>query len=255
VIKVHAVLRLVLGHAVSNGHLRVNPAVGVRVASPPKQEMLILTIAQVQALGANMPPPLDLLVRFAAFTGLRAGESHALRRSDIDFRRGVVIVARSGSTHGNPATEVSTTKTGRVRTVGLPAFLQDELRAHLLTRPIHPNALIFVMPGDGSPVRHSNLVRRYFKPAVQTALPPELHGLRWHDLRHTAAALAIQEGAHPKAIQARMGHSTIRTTLDVYGHLFPGLDEALAAGLDAARRASTTQVGGNAGVTVLGKAP
>jgi len=43
-------------------------------------------------------------------------------------------------------------------------------------------------------------------------------------------ALAIAEGAHPKAIQARMGHSSINVTLDRYGHLFPQLDEAIAAG-------------------------
>jgi integrase len=51
---------------------------------------------------------------------------------------------------------------------------------------------------------------------------------RFHDLRHTSVALAIAEGAHPKAIQARMGHSSINVTLDRYGHLFPELDEAIA---------------------------
>jgi hypothetical protein len=60
--------------------------------------------------------------------------------------------------------------------------------------------------------------------------------LRFHDLRHTAEALAIAQGAHPKAIQARMGHSSIVTTLDRYGHLFPALDEQIAEGLDAVWR-------------------
>jgi hypothetical protein len=54
-------------------------------------------------------------------------------------------------------------------------------------------------------------------------------------LRHTAAALAIAEGAHPKEIQARMGHASITTMLNVYGYLFPPLDAALADGLDATR--------------------
>jgi integrase len=64
----------------------------------------------------------------------------------------------------------------------------------------------------------------YLVPAQQAA------GLqcRFHDLRHTSVALAIAEGAHPKAIQARMGHSSINVTLDRYGHLFPELDEAIA---------------------------
>lgn len=51
-----------------------------------------------------------------------------------------------------------------------------------------------------------------------------------HDLRHTSVALAIAERAHPKAIQTRMGHSSINVTLDRYGHLFPELDEAIAVG-------------------------
>ena len=57
---------------------------------------------------------------------------------------------------------------------------------------------------------------------------------RFHDLRHTAVALAIAEGAHPKAIQSRMGHSPVQMTLDRYGHLFPEIDEAIADGLQAA---------------------
>ncbi len=51
---------------------------------------------------------------------------------------------------------------------------------------------------------------------------------RFHDLRHTSVALAIAAGAHPKAIQSRMGHSSISVTLDRYGYLFPELDEAIA---------------------------
>jgi integrase len=59
-----------------------------------------------------------------------------------------------------------------------------------------------------------------------------LEWLRFHDLRHTAVALAIAQGAHPKAIQERMGHSSITVTLDRYWHLGPGLDERIAEGLD-----------------------
>jgi integrase len=57
----------------------------------------------------------------------------------------------------------------------------------------------------------------------------------FHHLRHTSAALAIAEGAHPKAIQARLGHASITTTLNLYGHLFPSLDVELADRLDDLR--------------------
>jgi Phage integrase family len=63
--------------------------------------------------------------------------------------------------------------------------------------------------------------------------------LRIHDLRHSAASVAIEAGAHPKQIQALLGHSSITTTLDRYGHLLPGMDEALAERMDGVGRAAS----------------
>ena len=59
-------------------------------------------------------------------------------------------------------------------------------------------------------------------------------------------ALAIAQGAHPKAIQARIGHSSVQVTLDRYGHLFPELDAAIADGLEGAFRASLRLIPGGA---------
>lgn len=81
-------------------------------------------------------------------------------------------------------------------------------------------------------MRHSNFYVRHFKPAVLRAgLQPST---RFHDLRHTHVAWLIRQGAHPKAIMARLGHSSINVTLDTYGHLFPDLEGSLADGLDDA---------------------
>jgi integrase len=74
------------------------------------------------------------------------------------------------------------------------------------------------------------LFRRIIRPAITGADLPRR--LRLHDLRHRSAALLISLGAHPKAIQERLGHSSITVTLDVYGHLFPSVDEALTERLD-----------------------
>jgi integrase len=52
-------------------------------------------------------------------------------------------------------------------------------------------------------------------------LPPEKHGLRFHELGHTAAALAIAAGAHAEVIQERLGHSKVEIPMDRYGHLLP----------------------------------
>jgi integrase len=91
---------------------------------------------------------------------------------------------------------------------------------------------VFTAAGGG-PLRRT-FYRRHYKPAVDRAgLSPSL---RFHDLRHICAALLIAQGAHPKEIQERLGHSTIQLTFDRYGHLLPTLDERLRSGLDMAWR-------------------
>ena len=52
--------------------------------------------------------------------------------------------------------------------------------------------------------------------------------IRLHDARHTHASLMLKQGVHPKIVQERLGHSSISTTLDIYSHLLPGMDEAAA---------------------------
>ncbi len=89
----------------------------------------------------------------------------------------------------------------------------------------------------GRAPRHNQFYKRR-KPAVRAALPEAKHGLRFHDLRHTCASLLIAAGAHPKAIQVRLGHSSIQITMDRYGHLLPSVDDALAGTLDATHAAA-----------------
>jgi integrase len=60
--------------------------------------------------------------------------------------------------------------------------------------------------------------------------------VRFHDLRHTAAALMVAEGAHALAVSRRLGHSSIAVTFDTYGHLFPDREEALTDALNSTYR-------------------
>ena len=78
-------------------------------------------------------------------------------------------------------------------------------------------------------------LERFWKPAVEHA---HLSPLRIHDHRHTAVALAVEAGAHPKEIQELCGHASITTTLNVYGHLFKSLQQRLAQRLDETFRAA-----------------
>lgn len=140
------------------------------------------------------------------------------------------------------------TKTYAHRTARLPRFLCDSLGEHLADRPRRPEDLVFTAP-TGAPLRHNLFYARHYKPAVVRAGLPE--ALRFHDLRHTCAALLIAQGGHPKAIMERLGHSSIQVTLDRYGHLFPGLDEALTDGLEHTYRASLSSRAGVADAAVL----
>ena len=113
--------------------------------------------------------------------------------------------------------------------MSLPPFLCSILNDHL--GKFSSDDYMFTSP-MGEPLRRSNWYRRHFKPAVVPAgIDP---GFRFHDLRHTCAALAIAQGAHPKVVQERLGHASIRLTLDTYGHLLPGLDERLCDDLEKA---------------------
>ena len=242
---VYAVLRTALAKGVRLGMLKANPCTALDLPRATREEMLFLTAYEVQALAEAIDPQYRVLVYTAAYTGLRAGELAGLQRGDVDLLLGVVHVRRALK-DVNGRLELGPTKTHAQRTVSLPAFLRDMLREHL-SRPAPggtgPDASVFTMKG-GAPLRHGLVYNRYFRRAVAGytlrgkkvpgALPAHLHGLRFHDLRHTCAALSIAAGAHPKLIASRLGHSTIQITLDRYGHLFPSVEEALADALDAA---------------------
>lgn len=81
----------------------------------------------------------------------------------------------------------------------------------------------------GTPLSPRNLYRHFIETTLKIGLPR----IRFHDLRHTAATLMLQEGIHPKVVQERLGHSSISLTLDVYSHVIPSMQEEVAEKLDS----------------------
>ena len=252
---VYAVLRTACAKAVRLGMLHANPCVEIDLPRARREEMLFLSADEVRAVAETIDPQYRVLVYTAAYTGIRAGELAGLERRDVDLLRGVIHVRRAVK-DVNGRLEIGPTKTHAQRTISLPAFLKEMLREHL-SQPSRggtgPEAPVFTMR-SGCRLRMGLVYGRYFKRAVAGwtdgrgrhhpgALPERLHGLRFHDLRHTCAALSIASGAHPKLIASRLGHSTISITLDRYGHLFPSVEEALAEKLDAAFVAGDAESG------------
>jgi integrase len=239
---IYATLRASTSYGVRMNLVRVNPCSKIDLPRPRRSEMLFLTAGEVRSLAEAIDPFYRVLVYFAAYTGLRAGELLALRRKDVDLLRGVVHVRRALKDVSGHL-EFGPTKNRAERTVTLPRFLREMLAEHLsdsLPGGSGPESLVFPSR-TGKPLRHNAFRQRHFKPAivgdpergVPPALPAEKAGLRFHDLRHTAASLSVAAGANVKQVSTRLGHSSVVITLDRYTHLFPDGEEALAEQLDA----------------------
>ena len=188
---------------------------------------------ELEVLADAVPDRCRALVLVGGYGGLRFGELVGLILPRIDFLRSRLMVVESivevgGHLYRGP------TKTGPSRVVTLPRFVTEILAEHVMRYPPGDEELVFTAP-EGGPIRRSIWRARVWAEATEHA---KVHPLRIHDLRHTAAALAIKAGAHPKAIADRLGHALITTTLNTYWHLFPVLDEELAERLDAMGRAS-----------------
>jgi len=89
--------------------------------------------------------------------------------------------------------------------------------------PLRPTELVFSYL-DGRPIRPDNVTRAFH----EMAHPVGLKGTRLHDLRHAHATITLERGVHPKIAQVCLGHSSVSTTLDIYFHVVPGLQEAAA---------------------------
>jgi integrase len=158
-----------------------------------------------------------------------------LRVRNIDLLRRRVTVAESAS-EVQGVMSFGPTKIHQRRVVVLPRLLVEPLAQHIGTR--EPDALVFAAPGGGV-LRNSNFRHRVLVPATRAA---GLEGVSAHDLRHTAASLAIAAGANVKVVQQMLGHASAAMTLDVYAGLFGDDLETVADSLDAAARRSGAHI-------------
>ena len=232
--KMGQILTKVMRGAVETGLIARSPCEGLRLPAEPRREMRFLTAEQVTALAEAAGHDAATLIYTAAYAGLRWGELAGLRVERVDLlRRTIIVVEQLNEITGKLSWGPPKTAAGR-RAVSIPAALTQMLEAQVGRPEVGRSGLVFPTP-LGEPMRRSNFARRVWAPATQRT---GLEGLRFHDLRHTAVALAIGQGAHPKALQERMGHSSVTVTLDRYGHLYEGLDGQIADGLDRVLRTS-----------------
>ncbi|MBA3250555.1 MAG: site-specific integrase [Geodermatophilaceae bacterium] len=226
----HRVLHMILNAAVDDGRLARNPASRVKLPRDRRREKRFLTHPEVAAL-ADAAGPDRLVVLVLAYCGLRFGELAALRVRNVDpLRRRLQI--QESATEVDGTMVFGTPKSHQCRSVPVPRSLIDELAAACAGKA--PSDLVFTAP-QGGVLWLRNWRRRVFDSAVTAA---GLGELTPHELRHTAASLAVAAGANVKAVQRMLGHASAAMTLDVYSGLFDDDLDAVADRLDAAARAA-----------------
>ena len=214
--------------AVKDGRLPSNPALGVDLPCLSQRRRRYLRHDQLHALAAGSGR-YRVLVLTLGYCGLRWGEATALRLYGVDLERGRLNITDAVS-EINGELIFGTPKSHQSRWLPVPAFLLEELRQEIKGRG--QDDLVFGSP-QGAVMRVANFRRGYFdRAAAAIGLP----GLVPHELRHTAASLAIASGATVKSVQRMLGHASATLTLDRYGHLFPDELDAVALRLDEAVR-------------------
>ena len=223
--------------------LLTNPARSVKLPRKVKRPRNYLTDAQVWTLANEATEGKGVVVLVLAYCGLRWGELAGLHVADVDTLRRRIHVRRNATNVGGEVI-IGTPKTHELRTVPVPRFLVELLAEEC--RGKSRDGVLFPATGGSyakSPGAHSwfdGAVNRCMAAADQTraselaAQPdrdpatPVFPRITPHDLRHTAASLAVSAGANVKAVQKMLGHKSAAMTLDTYADLFDKDAEAVA---------------------------
>ncbi|MFO1097887.1 MAG: site-specific integrase [Xanthobacteraceae bacterium] len=228
--KAIAALKAMLEYAISQDLIAVNAARKVRVIGRRDEtfrKIVPPTKVAMRQLIDTADPEFRTQLVFAAITGVRAGELHALRWKHIDFEASEVTIETRVDAYGHE--DVTKTAAG-MRTIPLAAEVIVILKEwKLRARRKSPDDIVFPNR-SGRYASHDNMVKRQFNPlfeklAALHAKDPAQHPVaparfNWHALRHFAISCWIEAGLAPKTIQTFAGHSSLSVTMDRYGHLF-----------------------------------
>lgn len=210
---IHANLAAVLNYAVKYYGLKQNPATLAGSIGTLKQlhKIQFYTLAQFKTFLPHVRQQYQLAFKLLFFSGLRIGELLALTIEDFNAAAGTLAVNKTYSTELKIIQTPKTTKSNRV--VTLPPFLIRETTDYISSRFFEPQPgerLFFWLCKRTLAIENRNA-------ATLASLPP----IRLHDFRHSHASLLIDLGFPPLVISERLGHESIKTTLEIYSHLYP----------------------------------
>jgi len=229
----HDILAGILDTAVKDHLISSNPARGVKLPRRTSKEHVYLTNEQVAEL-VEASGDHAAIIALLAYTGLRWGEASALRVRDIDTLRRRLMVAEN-AVYVNGSILVGTPKTHERRSVPYPKFLAIPLAAACEGK--NRDDIVFDDGRGGYQRTPTMTTNSWWDTALEQA---GLRPMTIHDLRHTAASLAVSAGANVKAVQRMLGHASAAMTLDTYSDLF---DDDLDAVADRLNEVGETNVG------------
>ena len=238
----HRVLHKALRHAVQLFLLARNPSDPVEPPRPSKRQVRTLDEEHaVKMLAALRGSRLHAVTLLALTTGMRRGELLALTWANVDLGSAVMTVCQSLQ-QTNAGVSVKAPKSGHGRQIALPSLAVEALRAHkamqaeerLLLGPSYKNNdLVFprydgeFWPPDSFTSSFAAAMRKH-----------DMRQLNFHALRHSHATILLKHGVNPKVVSERLGHAKVGTTLDIYSHVLPSMQEEAAQRLDKAFRAA-----------------
>jgi integrase len=228
----------ILDAAVDNKLIANNTMRRIKLPAIPnkRDDVVFLTHEQIDRLADCVGDDYRAAVYVGAYCGLRAGELLGLRIKDLDMLRKELTVqnavweADGQQGEGPPKTKAS------IRRVPIAPRALEELAAHLAREERRdPEAYVFAAPQGGA-WRASNFRNRVWR---QATIAAGLDGMVIHELRHTAVAHWIDQGATPEQVAAWAGHRSVVTVYDRYAHHFPHNTERVMAKLQASIEAAT----------------
>ena len=223
----HASCRMALEKAVAEGLIRVNPAIGCKLPPKKAREMQVLTKEELQRflVQAKEDGYYELFL-LELGTGMRRGEIMGLQWNDLNFRTGELHIIRQACAV-NGKIEISTPKTkSSIRTVVLPPSLVEVLKAYKETVN---SKWMFPSPQNPDVPRYPTSVSDILSTLLKRA---GCKHVRFHDLRHTFATMALENGMDVKTLSAMIGHVSAATTLDIYSHMTDTMQMQAAVNID-----------------------
>jgi integrase len=234
------VIRTSLYHALKLGVINKNPAIATKPPKPKPKEMNILNEDQVQQLivtGQLKCDQFTELYQIAISTGMRQGELLGLQWKDIDWDKRTIHIRRQLKRLHGGGYEFSTPKTkSGIRKIKVGSQLIEvlEIQKHRVSMYVFElmdqwkeHDLVFPAR-TGKPLSQSYLISRFKRLLAEANLPK----IRFHDLRHTAASLMLNNGVPVLIVSKRLGHAKPSITLDVYGHMISNMQEKAAEVMD-----------------------